>query len=71
MTDLMHEERETDDMIDAWHERMLPITQAEIDATIKRLLDEQEEWERELLGRSRPDAAVDSERGEAHPAGAH
>lgn len=31
------EEQETDRLVDEWHARLAPITQAEIDATIKRV----------------------------------
>lgn len=35
-------EMDTDDLIDAWHARLAPLTQAEIDATIKRVSREVE-----------------------------
>jgi hypothetical protein len=51
--DSIEEERETDDLMDEWHNRLPPLTQAEIMATIHRVADQMEQWENELLGRSR------------------
>jgi hypothetical protein len=56
MTDIQQAERETDDLIDEWHNRLPPLTQAEIMATIHRVAEQMDQWQNELLGQSRPDS---------------